>query len=83
MLQLLGRDFCTYPEYTELIKGLKRDGPTSGVLQAFFFGEDVDPRDLHETLDIEARLNATTPAATAAIEQLLTRLEDRYPETIP
>jgi hypothetical protein len=82
-LQVRGRDILTHGEFHELVQGLEREGPTEGVLQAWFLGEDVDPARLHETLDIEARLNAKTPTAERVIERALTRLEDLYPEELP
>jgi hypothetical protein len=79
VLQIRGKDILTFGDYATMMKGLTSPGPTEGVLQAWFLGEDVDPTDLHECLDIEARPNCETPESLALIGYALDRLEELFP----
>jgi hypothetical protein len=82
-LQLRGEDIMTHGELLELLHGLEGEGPTSGVLQALYAGEEVHPADLHECLGIECRLNAKHEDAVEQIEGLMRRIEEHYPDEVP
>jgi hypothetical protein len=64
------------------MKGLTGLGPTSGVLQAWWAGEEVTPGELHRALDIEARLNCETAMSRELIELALNRLETHFQQEV-
>jgi hypothetical protein len=83
-LALRGTDLLTEPEFYELLQGLDDSSSGSnGVLQAWWEGADVPPADLHRTLAIEGRLQATTQRSLDLINRVLSEIELAFPDEVP
>ncbi len=82
-LAVLGHDLLTYPEFHELMQGLEEDGSSSGIMQAWWAGEQISPSDLHRCLAIECRLQAETRRAQELVDRTLANLERLFPEQCP
>lgn len=78
-LQVEGIDICTIGDFQELLDGMDHAGPTLGVLQAWFLGEPATAEQVHEALDIEARLKARDEATIELIDRMLDRIEELFP----
>jgi len=79
-LALAGDDLLTYPEFNELLRGLEPDGASSGVLQAWWTGEEIPVEQLHRCFALECRLQAVTPRARELTDRVLRRIEELHPE---
>jgi hypothetical protein len=77
-LQVRGNDILSHGEFAQLVRGLDDAAPTA-MLAAWFAGEEIEPSELHQALDIDCRIATRTPRARALIDAALRRLEQFHP----
>ncbi len=81
-LSVRGVDVMSFGEFAVMIAGLQQGAESTGVLQAWYAGEAVEPADLYVCLAVECRLRASTLESEEVIEGALARLEKYFAEEI-
>jgi hypothetical protein len=82
-LEVDGFPILSRGDFADLMHGLTNDGPPIESLAAWLHGEDVPPEDLHQALDIGARIRANDdPRTTMLIDAACKKLEDLWPEKV-
>jgi hypothetical protein len=80
MLETRGVPILKEGEAAQLMQGLAPGDAGSGVLQAWWAGEPVEPNTLYAALNVGARVAARTTEAEKLIDVACGRLAKAFPE---
>jgi hypothetical protein len=83
MLEVRGHPVMSQSEFRELMEHLEPSRyPNSGVLQAWWAGEEFSPETIYAALDIDAGLSARDERGHELIDMALARLRRAFPELL-
>ena len=79
-LEVRGQPILSQGELVSLMRGLRPDARSNGVLAAWFAGREPRPAVLYATLDVDTRLDVEHPQAEQIIDAALARMGRAFPE---
>lgn len=81
MLELEGQPILTQGEYAQMMQGFPPGaGGGSGILQAWWLGDEPSPLEAYAAVNVEARLGVRGGEALKIADDVAGRIRDAFPE---